>query len=441
MAGQTVVLRIVARIIAVVLTVVLAVPCRSFGSTKITSLAVTAIHDGKNDSVSDELTESLSKTLKQSRLLHVVDVPLVNDVTSYKSSSPESVQKNVLNEDVEIKAAGEAFRRANEDFFKFKNKSAAANARRAASALESSSLDVSKKGRLMVDVYLTQAMIYQAISNKNEVRAALTRVLKLDPTYVLDEKAYPPSIRKIFDEILSSNAGERSSVIRVDSKPRAVDVFLNGVQKGVTPLDINNLPAGQYQITLSANNYNPVQRVVDLHVGKKVTVKETMKWGRDSGTNIEENDRAAIVANGVQLGKSLKVDKIIFVDVDEKGSGAGEISAQMVDVRYKAALRPVVIKYDSKRKGVEASLSEMVSRLLEDAAVDIAKDPSSSVDPLGVNDPLLLGENTKQRKISTRNLLLIIGGAALAAGGATAAALLLGGGGDKGSLHVQFKFK
>jgi hypothetical protein len=440
-AGQTVVLRGMARIISIVLIVVLAVPCSSFGSAKINVLAVTAVRDGNSDDVAVELSGSLAKALRQATSLRVVGAPLVRDVANYKSSGSKSGQKDAANTEDGLKEASEDLRRANEEFFKLKNKSAAAYARKAANALESSPLNMSKKGRLMVDAYLTLALIHQASSNKNEMRTALERVLKVEPTYVLDEKSYPPSLRKMFDEVRTGIIGNGGGVIRVDSKPRAVDVFLNGIAKGVTPLEISNLPAGHYQITLSANNCSSVQKDVKLDAGDKISIKEKMKRGEASEVKVLKVDDVDLVAEGVSLGNSLKADKVVFVDVDENGSGKGEISARMIDVRYKAGIRPIVIRYDSKRKGVEESLSEMVSRLLEDVSVDVSKDPSLRINPLGVNDPLLLGENSKQRKISKRNLLMIIGGAALVAGGATAAALLIGGGGDKGSLHVQFKFK
>lgn len=84
-------------------------------------------------------------------------------------------------------------------------------------------------------------------------------------------------------------------------------------------------------------------------------------------------------------------------------------------------------------------LSDMVGRLIEQARIDVSRDPRRYLDPVGIGSPVLLSKG--RVRFSTKTLLTILGGA-LAAGGATAAVLLAGGSGgegERGSISVQFR--
>ena len=44
---------------------------------------------------------------------------------------------------------------------------------------------------------------------------------------------------------------------------------VNGVPRGVTPLSIDNLPPGDYSVTMRLNNYRPVSMVVRIVPGER----------------------------------------------------------------------------------------------------------------------------------------------------------------------------
>jgi hypothetical protein len=65
--------------------------------------------------------------------------------------------------------------------------------------------------------------------------------------------------------------------LRVLSQPDGVDVKLNGVAKGRTPLTLSQLPDGHYDVTGELDGYEPQTLGVDLKNGELQEVRFTFQ--------------------------------------------------------------------------------------------------------------------------------------------------------------------
>ncbi len=58
--------------------------------------------------------------------------------------------------------------------------------------------------------------------------------------------------------------GNQNGSLYINSSPQGAQIYLEGVYKGLTPLTINNLPSGSYQLTLTKSGYIPYEQFVTI---------------------------------------------------------------------------------------------------------------------------------------------------------------------------------
>ncbi len=396
-----------------------------------TSIAIIPIHDGVSDNISDELADSFSRALAGQGLI-AVSKDKVEAVLKY-------YQKPIQTGD----DAAAALIRAKEHYFNFDYPEAYAQATRAINLMGG------KAGTDLRDAYITAAVIAKTGKEQEEsARDHFRRALQIDPNYELDSRSFSPSVVQLFNEVRSETSSLPAGSIKVDSDPEVAEVFINGIPKGVTPVTISNLPAGDYSVAIKTNKYKPVEKKINVTAGNIIKIREKLVWaagfGDQSIYNIlsSEDEAVAQINEGVRIAELLRVSKVAMVDVDQAADGSGEIVVRMIDRRYKAGHNPIVVKYSAAKKGLEDNLKNAADTLLKQTQINVAENPSKYLDPDGVGDPVLLGKR-KRQFAGTPAFWGILGGVVAAGGGGAAAALLLSGGGGStsrtGSVNVQFR--
>ncbi len=99
--------------------------------------------------------------------------------------------------------------------------------------------------------------------------------------------------------------GENGTIV-INSRPERVDVHIDSVYYGRTPLKIENLPPGPYRILLTRKNYNNAYVLVELDtLTQKITVKLKKKYARLQ-VDLEPGD-AGIFVYSKRINDSLKI--------------------------------------------------------------------------------------------------------------------------------------
>jgi len=86
----------------------------------------------------------------------------------------------------------------------------------------------------------------------------------------------------------------QSGNLDIVSTPIEATVFLNGVNKGTTPLTIKNLLIGNYLVTLKKDGYSTVDKPIEISEGKTTSISEKLKEGSGTGdfSNVEKSPLA-----------------------------------------------------------------------------------------------------------------------------------------------------
>lgn len=428
-------------LMAIFLISELILPINAFAVSK--TVVIVPVHDGTSDQISKDLSEAFGKAFARQGAA-VVSSEKVEAVMGYYRTSK-------ANDDVQNSDAAEAISRAKEHYYNFDNEEASAQITRAIKMLEDPGPASLRTGAALRDAYVTAGIIERSIKGREKnSKIFFTKALKIDPSYVIDERAFAPSVVSAFSDAKKEVLGGKPGSIFADTDPKAAEVFINGIFKGVTPVTVSDLPEGNYSVGIRTNKYKAIEKEVAVRSGEVSKVKEKLSWMGGAGEVSSENhgvvrskdEAVSQIAEGVRIADLLRVPKVVLIDADESGDGSGEILARMVDRKYKAGHNPVVIRYSADKKGLLNDLTQATQTLMGQFNAELAKNPQKYLDPDGTGDPVLLGKR-KKPIYAAPAFWAILGGVLAASAGGAAAAVMMSGGDDSapatGSVNVQFK--
>jgi hypothetical protein len=134
-----------------------------------------------------------------------------------------------------------------------------------------------------------------------------------------------------FDLALDSSAG----LFRVSSTPAGAAVWIDGEQRGVTPLEVSGIPLGEHQVRVALDGYADVFRPVDTRDGRKGVVEVALS---DEGGSLKVktgSGQATVRINGNPVGQGgrvrlARVDRgTLEVEVSEPGVEPARLSVRM----------------------------------------------------------------------------------------------------------------
>lgn len=401
-------------------------------------LVVAPIADGDLDSESENIANAVGLALAQTTSHHIVDSKLAARVLDYYNDTDEPAPSALAGAQKEISEA-------KEKFFSFHYDDAAAKLDRAISILKGAD-DLSATGAALADANVSRALIAKSRGDENAARDAIASVLRIDPTFELDPQSYPPSLIATFNSVKGALAATPRGAVKITTTPPAADVYLNGIKKGVTPIEIKDLPEGSYSLAIEANRYEKILRSVDVKNDARVEIKEKLKWAKNSaekngGKKSRFDESAAEVKEGIRIAKLVRADKAVLVDVDA-ADGGKKVTARVVDAAFGAGMAAIVLNLDAKSsEGSWRSegLAALVGRISSQTSADLASYPSRKIDPKGVADPILLAKQKRNVTASPVFWWVVGALAAGAIGGGVAAAMDGGGSNGPGSLRVEFR--
>jgi len=165
-------------------------------------------------------------------------------------------------------------------------------------------------GNLRVDTEPKGASIYLDGSFKGYTPLTLynlpaNKTYQLKVTYpgyqekVVDVNVLPNQTNYVFYSLVPLYGS-----LNINSYPQGADLYLNGVYKGKTPIVINNVSPGRYQVQLRLSGYKDYVSFVDVYAGQVSTYNFTLV-PLPATLNIFSNPSSAdVYINGVYKGKT-----------------------------------------------------------------------------------------------------------------------------------------
>lgn len=328
------------------------------GRDAVSRVAVLAVQDQQSDQATTQLTSALHAAL-QSRGVQLVPPAQVSALRQYHREATSALPP-------EVQTLTRVLTSAKGHFLHFENTAALAEAERVVQAFGQAPQWLAEHGQLFVDALLIQAMVYHSQRRVDRLPAVMTTLARTAPQYQLPEREYPPSLRQHFAEAVAARRAAGVAALRVSSSPSAAEVRLNGVRVGLTPLQLDALPAGPYAVALVASHYEARARAVELQAGAAERVQVSLRpravapaeAGAEPGASATD-----LVAEGVRAGRLAHADQVVLVDVDQGADRRGEIALRVVDARHGVGQAPLLVRFDRDRGALHARLAELVPHI------------------------------------------------------------------------------
>lgn len=142
-------------------------------------------------------------------------------------------------------------------------KAAEVKFRQAADLFEANVGGLSTPGDL-IGTYLFLAQVFFATEREVLARDIFKRVVQLQPDLVLDKAKFPTNMIATFEDVKKTLLASPLGSLKVESSPSPAVVYLDGRERGKTPLDLVNIPAGVHTLSVRRPGYAPLVRPVDV---------------------------------------------------------------------------------------------------------------------------------------------------------------------------------
>ena len=395
-----------------------------------TTLMVRAETSGEFGEASQKTANLLSEKLGTMPGIYVIDSKKVDTILDYYKTYDAG--ENLP----DLETAQSLLTQAKEHYFNFEYKVAEAELQRIVTFFDRRPELLFDAGLLLRDTHVTLGLVRVALRGKNEAVQDFQNALKLDSNYQLSEINFPPSIHQLFANAATLQSQQPKGSLTVQTSPKVVEVYLNGVYRGVSPLTLNGLEAGEHFLSLKANRYESVNQKVTIISENPVTVERKLSWvfrnpGKQREERKPENTVWRQVADAVRVANLLKVDKVLTVQATPK-----KITTRLVDRQLRTSLKPIIISLRGNTKTLERDIDQLVRLLYAQTQLDLSKNAAAHIDTQGIGDPIVLGK--RPRKLNKK---IIWGGVAALSVSGLLMGLLSGNDGGKpvGAVSVNFE--
>ncbi|MFH1653883.1 MAG: PEGA domain-containing protein, partial [Pseudomonadota bacterium] len=283
-------------------------------------------------------------------------------------------------------------------------------------------------GGKLLDAMLLRMLVAKALNEEEIISSLAAEVVRIDPNINLETGDLPPSLAKRVEDARAKLFEAGSGKIKITSNPKSVELFINGVSQGMTPVSFEKMPVGEYLVTLKASHYEHFNQVVTLKDGKSASVKGKLKWSENAVDEIELNK----VAKSSRLAGLLQADKLVLLSTNPSQN---LVTAQVIDRRFSVAEKPVSFRINSSSRDYDSNLMKLADKISEQAKHDIEKG-TLKVAEISPDTPATFF-NSMNKPIYKRPLFWAGVGLLLGGLGGGLAIALSGGGSSTGELKVD----
>lgn len=180
---------------------------------------------------------------------------------------------------------------------------------------------------ILLEVLAQKALVLQSRGDLEGVDRALDQLATIRPTYTLDPVTYPPALQEAFGRAVERAKQSATALLELASVPGFATVFVDGIERGKTPLIIRGLPPGDHLVRLEAPVHLPLTRRVTVGQGAErlVLTMQPDRAAREVSALLDGiragKGRADVLARAVAAVSALGVDALLVTAVAQAKDG------------------------------------------------------------------------------------------------------------------------
>lgn len=386
----------------------------------------------------EETAKAIREKMATISSVHIVDPAKVKELINYHADYVTKEQ---------VLTAGERYLALAKNHW-FDHQFAEAEA--TVNAAISSFKDQADKGDLLVDALLTKTVILKELKKFDESKSVFQDALRVDPNLSLDGMPLGVRNRNVFKQTKKEILERYSGDLDIKTDPPAVNVYINGIKKGVTPVVLKQLPEGSYLLTLEGSHYQTINKPVTVTANTTQYINKKMLWvsGRTADKlkalgipTKSENVLQEEIKKATSIGETLKVDKVILVSSENK-KGTPMLTVRTIDTALKASYNPVGMSFADYLRDSTKAVAQVSLDLKKQSNTNALKDPAKYLSPDQGDIRVLRRKQFFQTPLFYTLLGTVIGGTI----GAVTVLLLDDDGsgsskrsGDSGGIDIEFE--
>jgi len=189
----------------------------------------------------------------------------------------------------------------------------------------------------LIDALIQTVIIRYLNGDEDEAAKALRRAFVLEPTMNYDRKRFPPQLEEfvIQELLLMDEFGKGTLEVKV--KGGTATVFINGIERGQSPVVVEDLPAGPNFVHLRVPGVKGVSLTANLEGKVKSVLEHEIELPPSKVTGPLAQVRSKVGKSEVTAGmrkaaEELKVEALLLVVPKVKASSI-QLIAHLYDMR------------------------------------------------------------------------------------------------------------
>ncbi|NMB76584.1 MAG: PEGA domain-containing protein [Myxococcales bacterium] len=182
------------------------------------------------------------------------------------------------------------------------------------------------EGREYVDALLYLGAAY-ILSGDNERATESFRLVSMyDRRRSLDPKLFPPSIIELYSKVKDEVGTAPVGTLLVRSNPPGAEVYLNGVYKGIAPVQLVKVPEGKHFLRLEKDGFRPWGQKVEFFATHEESVEASLQpvsgaeaFKADTRKLLDKVDDDPPAAEVVNFARTMGLSRLVLASVKQRG--------------------------------------------------------------------------------------------------------------------------
>jgi len=266
-----------------------------------------------------------------------------------------------------------------------------------------------KSSDLLLSALTNKAWILAHEGETEEAAQIIKSIYAFSPNAELSLRSFPSSFSNL---VKKQKMPVFDSSLDVHSHPESVEVIVNGVYVGDSPLKID-LPSGSYDVVLSSAGRKSFRKQVVLGESQQQTITAKLGWGQNSQKTSGQVASASLnrAAYFSKISAATGAEKTVLFEFIPSGNG---FIPQLVvyDSKHNQVLRPIRYK---KTVNIRAAANDIVTYFADKLNPYLSND-AASLYKKDFDAPILdqdLAERPKQPVYKKPAFLAAIGAAVI----------------------------
>lgn len=182
-------------------------------------------------------------------------------------------------------------------------------------------------------VYVSLAWAYIKLENTAAAEDTFSRILRVEPGFVLDRKEFPPSTHRLVEKVRTQVKARATATLSIAVRPAGTVVFIEGREIGAAPVTLK-VPPGEYRVEAAFGEGRGIPKTVKVEHDERIELDRDFEGAIHplAGPCIAAGeDRKGRLASLIRLASLVGTRNVVSISHEELEEGERYLVALALD--------------------------------------------------------------------------------------------------------------